>query len=85
MKKIAFIADLYFSEILGGGENNDANLINHLKEKYEVICHKTNEVSVADLEDVDGAIVGNFVLIIRNTSYMNTITNMLLPEILQSL
>jgi hypothetical protein len=63
MKKIAFIADLYFSEILGGGENNDANLINHLKEKYEVICHKTNEVSVADLEDVDGAIVGNFVLL----------------------
>ena len=62
-QKIAFIADFYANEILGGGENNDANLITHLDNNPPVFCSKANQVQITDLEDKDKVIVGNFVLL----------------------
>ena len=62
-QKIAFIADFYANEILGGGENNDANLITHLDNNHQVFCYKSNQVQITDLEDKDKVIVGNFVLL----------------------
>ena len=62
-QKIAFIADFYANEILGGGENNDANLITHLDNNHQVFCYKSDQVQITDLEDKDKVIVGNFVLL----------------------
>ncbi|MAG28370.1 hypothetical protein CMI47_22825 [Candidatus Pacearchaeota archaeon] len=61
MKRIAFIADLFRNELLGGGESNDANLIRHLMKQFEVLTYKCNKVTVQDLEKVDALIIGNFV------------------------
>ena len=61
MKRIAFIADLFRDELLGGGESNDANLIRHLIKQFEVLTHKCNQVTVQNIEKVDAVVVGNFV------------------------
>ena len=63
MKHVAFIADFYANEILGGGENNDANLISHLRLHYNVTCYKSKEVQIKDLNDKDAIVVGNFLFI----------------------
>lgn len=63
MKKIGFIADFYQDQLPGGGESNDMNLIKHLKTNNTVLCYKSNEVSIKDLNTLDVVIIGNFVLL----------------------
>lgn len=61
MKQIAFIADLFRSELLGGGESNDANLINFLTQYFDIRTYKSNQVTIADIQASDAIIIGNFV------------------------
>jgi hypothetical protein len=63
VKKIAFIADFFRDEILGGGESNDANLINFLSKQFTVKSYKSNAVTTEDIDNCDGIIIGNFVLL----------------------
>ena len=61
MKKILFIADYFKSELNGGGESNDNNLISHLSKNNDVIKTKANSISLSKIDEADFIIVGNFV------------------------
>jgi len=63
VKKIAFIADLFRDELLGGGESNDANLINFLSKQFVIKSHKSNAVAIEDIDNCDGIVIGNFILL----------------------
>ena len=63
MKKIAFIADFFREEVLGGGESNDANLINFLSKQFVVKYYKSNVVTIEDIDNCDGIVIGNFILL----------------------
>jgi len=60
--RILFVADFFADQINGGGENNDARLIEHLRDNgIEVTCVPTALVTSTHIEDHDKVIVGNFV------------------------
>jgi hypothetical protein len=61
MKKLVFIADFFKSDLAGGGETNDDNLLDHLRQKHDVQTTRANNVSIPLLEAADTVIVGNFV------------------------
>lgn len=63
MKKIGFISDFFKDDLLGGGEINDSNLINHLELSCEVNKFHSRAVSIEDLSDLDSIIVGNFTML----------------------
>ena len=63
MIKVGFISDFYRNQIVGGAESNDENLISNLRTYADVKCFKSNDVTVANLENLDSIIVSNFVLI----------------------
>jgi len=60
--KIAFLSDFFDSEIVGGAESNDDNLIKSLSSEYEVSCHKSNLVTIEQIEACDAVIVANFTM-----------------------
>jgi hypothetical protein len=57
--KIGFIAD-YFDTI-GGAEQNDSVLLNHLISRYDVKKILSRECTVGMISDLDFVVVGNFV------------------------
>lgn len=78
MKKLLFIADFFSSDINGGGENNDSNLINHLQGICELSKIRSGEVLTNMLDSYDTIIIGNFVFLsedvkdylIKNCTYI---------------
>ncbi len=73
---IAFIAD--FFDNLGGAEQNDSILIEHLSSKYKVKCILSHLCTVEEIKNSQFIIVGNFVnlqhhivdYIINNKNYI---------------
>ena len=63
MKKVGFISDFFKDDLLGGGEINDNNLINHLESSCEVNRFHSRTVKIEDLSDLDSIIVGNFTML----------------------
>lgn len=62
--RVLFLADFYSNTINGGGENNDAVLIAHLRESgIEVTCEQTDTTTTEQIDNHDKIIVGNFVLL----------------------
>ena len=61
---VLFIADFYNDQINGGGENNDAVLIQSLESRGIDIerCH-TNEVTREQIDSHDSILVSNFILL----------------------
>jgi len=60
--KIVFLADFFRSDLLGGGECNDAVLINHILDSgYNLITKKCSDLSSEDFEKNNFFIVGNFI------------------------
>ena len=61
MKKIAFVADIFRDQYLGGGESNDSVLINHLTSQ-NIPIDKIQCATVTDkiLSQYDTFILGNF-------------------------
>ena len=60
MKKVGFISDFFKDDLLGGGEINDNNLINHLESSCEVNRFHSRTVKIEDLNELDSIIVANF-------------------------
>tara|TARA_Y100001963_G_scaffold158098_1_gene256511 strand:+ start:562 stop:1398 length:837 start_codon:yes stop_codon:yes gene_type:complete len=61
---VLFVADLYSHQINGGGENNDAVLINYLRDQgVDVKLAHTQELNPAAVDAHDTLIVSNFVLL----------------------
>ena len=57
-----FLADYFTDQINGGGENNDARLIAHLRDNgVEVTCIPTTQVTQGNIDEHIKVIVGNFV------------------------
>ena len=50
MRKIGFISDFFKDDLLGGGEINDSNLINHLESSCDVNKFHSRNVQIADIE-----------------------------------
>ena len=63
MRKIGFISDFFKDDLLGGGEINDSNLINHLESSCEVNKFHSRNVQIADIEGLDSLIIGNFTML----------------------
>ena len=63
MRKVGFISDFFKDDLLGGGEINDNNLINHLKLSTEVSKFHSRTVKIEDLNDLDSIIVANFTML----------------------
>lgn len=61
MKKIGFISDFFKSDLPGGGESNDDNLIKHLLKEHHVDCYYSHSVEIDLLKDKDCIVIGNFV------------------------
>ena len=66
MKKVGFISDFFKDDLLGGGEINDNNLINHLELSCEVKKFHSRTVKAEDLDALDSIIVGNFTMLSPN-------------------
>ena len=79
---VLFLADLYSHQINGGGENNDAVLINYLK-KQEILVNLayTKDVTPEMIDSHDVVIVSNFVLLSESMkSYIATHSNYVIYE-----
>lgn len=63
MKKVGFISDFFKDDLLGGGEINDNNLINHLESSCEVNRFHSRTVKIEDLNELDSIIVANFTML----------------------
>ena len=63
MKKVGFISDFFKDDLLGGGEINDNNLINHLQSSCEVRKFHSRAVKIDDLNGLDSIIVANFTML----------------------
>lgn len=61
MKKIAFIQDFFKTEILGGAENNDENLVSFLSQRHAVDKIHSYKTSPEELSNYDSIIVSNFI------------------------
>tara|TARA_R100000152_G_C6772161_1_gene198932 strand:+ start:1246 stop:2118 length:873 start_codon:yes stop_codon:yes gene_type:complete len=60
--KIIFLADFFRSDLLGGGECNDAVLINHILDSgYTLTTQKCSDLSAHDFKKNNFFIVGNFI------------------------
>ena len=68
---IVFIAD--FFDALGGAEQNDSILINHLASKHKIKCVLSHVCTIDELRDSSFVIIGNFVNL--NHQVKNYITN----------
>jgi len=61
---VLFLADFYSDQINGGGETNDAVLIDYLRsQEIEIVLGQTQHITPADLDAQDTIIVSNFVLL----------------------
>jgi len=59
-----FLSDLYSDQINGGAENNDAVLIQHLRNRgVEVECRSTKDITVDEIDLYDSTILSNFILL----------------------
>ncbi len=63
MKKVGFVSDFFKDDLLGGGEINDNNLINHLQSSCEVRKFHSRAVKIDDLNGLDSIIVANFTML----------------------
>ena len=63
MRKVGFISDFFKDDLLGGGEINDNNLINHLESSCEVRKFHSRAVKIDDLNELDSIIVANFTML----------------------
>jgi len=62
MSKTLFIADFFANQVLGGGELNDAVLLERLRQTLSVVdALPSHEVRLSDCEAYDNFIVSNFV------------------------
>jgi len=61
MKKILFISDFFYDEVLGGAELNDKILINFLSQSFNIENIKSIKVQNTDVDRADFIIVSNFV------------------------
>ncbi len=60
--KVLFLADFFKEQLLGGGESNDANLIEHLSSRgVTVVKRNCKDVLSAEIEKFEKIIVGNFI------------------------
>lgn len=64
--KIAFIADFFSNEIVGGAENNDSVLFDYLSKIYEVQKINSKNATIENLKQYDFFIVSNFVFLSQN-------------------
>lgn len=59
-----FLSDLYSDQINGGAENNDAVLIQHLRDKgVELECRSTQDITPAEIGKFSCTILSNFILL----------------------
>ena len=63
MREIGFISDFFKDDLLGGGEINDDNLIDHLGSFCKVKKFHSREVEIVDLNGLDSIIVANFTML----------------------
>jgi len=61
--KIAFIADFFSNEIVGGAENNDSVLFSYLSARHEVEKINSKNASIDNLKQYNFYIVSNFVFL----------------------
>jgi len=62
--RVVFLADFFSNQINGGGENNDAVLINYLRSRGLVVnLVHTKDITKEVLNSADKVIVANFVLL----------------------
>jgi hypothetical protein len=62
--RVLFLADFFSNQINGGGENNDAVLITHLRDNnIEVTCGQTDSTTTEQIDAHDKIIVGNFIFL----------------------
>lgn len=66
MRKVGFVSDFFKDDLLGGGEINDNNLINHLESSCEVQKFHSRTVKIEDLSELDSIIVANFTMLSPN-------------------
>ena len=59
--KIGFLGDLFVENLNGGGELNDAVLIDSLKKKHSVTKHWCSKANIQSLDKEDLLIISNFV------------------------
>ena len=64
--KIAFIADFFSNQIVGGAENNDSVLFDYLSKIYEVQKINSKNATIESLKQYDFFIVSNFVFLSQN-------------------
>jgi len=75
--KIHFIADFYADQINGGGELVNQIIIDHLKDKkYDVTCHKSEDINLSVLQEIDKdfVIVANF-LCLKSRTFLDYIVD----------
>jgi len=59
-----FLSDLYSDQINGGAENNDAVLIQHLRDKgVELECRSTKDITPDEINAFNCIILSNFILL----------------------
>jgi len=63
-----FLSDLYSDQINGGAENNDAVLIQHLRDKgVELECRSTQNVTLDEISSHECIVLSNFILLSEQT------------------
>ncbi len=63
MKRIGFISDFFKDDLLGGGEINDNNLIDHLGSFCDVKKYHSKAAKVEYLNELDSIIIANFTML----------------------
>jgi len=61
MKKILFIADFFSKDLLGGAENNDANLLKYLSLTHNIRISRSHKLTSQLVDESDFIIISNFV------------------------
>ena len=81
MTKLLFVADFFVEHIVGGGELNNEELINLLREAgHKVVTTQSHLLTEKMLEEADGLIIGNFINL--NSFIKNKITNGTVPYVI---
>jgi hypothetical protein len=63
MKKIVYVSDFFYPELLGGAEQSDHELLNILKEENDVLTFKSSNLKIQDIKNNKGClwIISNYI------------------------
>jgi hypothetical protein len=61
--KVAFIADFFNSDLLGGAELNDSVLLSHLEKEFQVTCISSKDIIIEELSRFDYLVISNFCML----------------------